>query len=134
MRRRLKTTVSENRLSNSMSDVTEIAKVVLGEVARAKQFTETKQVGDIFLSAETIISGLAYLLGAKLDAEQAYRIKRQTNISLGMSAAAAEATAKATDQYILWRKLEEVYDLGIQQVQLLKKFGPLLEDEYRRAR
>jgi hypothetical protein len=50
-----------------------------------------------------------------------------------MTAAAAEAAAKATDEYIQWRKLEEVYDLGVQQTQLLKKFGPLLDDEYRRA-
>ncbi len=116
-----------------MSDAIETAKVVLGEVSRAKQFTETKQIGEIFLSAETIISGLAYLLGAKLDAEQAYRIKRQSHIVDGMTAAAAEVSAKATDEYILWRKLEEVYELGIQQIQLLKKFGPLLEDEYRRT-
>jgi hypothetical protein len=116
-----------------MSDVTETAKIVLKEIARAKQFSETKQIGEVFLSAETIVSGLAYLLGAKLDAEQAYRIKRQAFIEGGMTAAAAEASAKATDQYIFWRKLEEVYDLGVQQIQLLKKFGPLLEDEYRRS-
>lgn len=117
-----------------MSDVTETAKVVLSEVARAKQFTETRQIGEIFLSAETIVSGLAYLLGAMLEAEQAYRIRRMKFINDGMSAAAAEAHAKATDEYTLWRKLEAVYDLGQQQIQLLKKFGPLLEDEYRRAR
>src|SRR4051794_29283201 len=95
-----------------MSDVLKTAKVILSEVARAKQFTEAKQVGDIFLSAETIVSGLAYLLGAKLDAEQAYRIKRQSFINDGMTAAAAEAHAKATNEYILWRKLEGVYELG----------------------
>ena len=117
-----------------MSDALKTAKVILGEIARAKQFTETKQVGEIFLSAETIVSGLAYLLGARLDAEQAYRIKRQAFIADGMTAAAAEAAAKATDQYIHWRKLEEVYELGVQQIQLLKKFGPLIEAEYQRAK
>ena len=117
-----------------MSDVIETAKLVLGEVARAKQFTETKQIGEIFLSAETIISGLAYLLSAKVEAEQAYRIKRQLHINEGMSAAAAEAHAKATDEYAHWQKLEGVYELGVQQIQLLKKFGPLLEDEYKRTR
>jgi hypothetical protein len=89
-------------------------------------------MGEIFLSAETIVSGLAYLLGAKLDAEQAYRIKRQSFINDGMTAA-AEAHAKATPEYIFWRKLEGVYDLGEQQIQLLKKFGPLLEAEYKRS-
>jgi hypothetical protein len=116
-----------------MSDVLKTAKVVLTEVARAKEFTETKQIGEIFLSAETIVSGLAYLLGAKLDAEKAYRVKRQSFIAQGMTAAAAEAQAKASDEYILRRKLEGVYDLGEQQIMLLKKFGPMLEDEYRRA-
>src|SRR5436190_11278482 len=108
-----------------MTDVTETAKLILGEVARAKYFSETQQIGEIFLSAETIISGLAYLLSAKLEAEQAYRIKRQSHINEGMTAAAAEAHAKATNEYIRWRKLEGVYDLGEQQIQLLKKFGPL---------
>src|SRR6266550_5696700 len=115
-----------------MSDALDTAKMILGEVARAKQFTQTKQIGEIFLSAETIISGLAYLLSAKLEAEQAYRIKRQSHINDGMTAAAAEAHAKATNEYIHWRKLEGVYDLGEQQIQLLKKFGPLLEAEYKR--
>jgi hypothetical protein len=117
-----------------MNDVIETAKVVLGEVARAKQFTETRQIGEIFLSAETIISGLAYLLAAKVEAEQDYRIKRMKFINDGMTAAAAESHAKASDEYVQWRKLEGVYDLGEQQIQLLKKFGPLLEDEYKRTR
>jgi hypothetical protein len=117
-----------------MSDVIETAKVVLGEVARAKQFTESQQIGEVFLSAETIVSGLAYLLGAKVEAEQQYRIKRLKCINDGMSAAAAEAHAKASDEYVKWQKLEGVYDLGVQQIQLLKKFGPLLEDEYKRTR
>ena len=68
-----------------------------------------------------------------LDAEQAYRIKRQTYINEGMTGAAAEAHAKATDEYKYWRKLEGIYDLGEQQIQLLKKFGPLLENEYKRS-
>jgi hypothetical protein len=63
-------------------------------------------------------------LSAKLDAEQAYRIKRQSHINDGMTAAAAESHAKPTDEYIRWRKLEGMYDLGEQQIQLLKKFGP----------
>jgi hypothetical protein len=49
--------------------------------------------------AETIISGLAHLLSAKVDAEQAYR-------NDGMTAAAAEAHTKPTDEYVRWRKLE----------------------------
>jgi hypothetical protein len=116
-----------------MNDVTETAKIVLAEVARAKQFTQTRQIGEIFLSAETIVSGLAYLLSPMLEAEQAYRIKRQSHINDEMTAAAAEAHAKASDEYKYWRKLEGVYDLGEQQIQLLKKFGPLLEAEYKRS-
>ena len=72
----------------------------------------------------------AYLLGPMLDAEQAYRMKRQSHINDGMT---AEAHAKASNEYIYWRKLEGVYGLGEQQIQLLKKFGPLLEAEYKRS-
>lgn len=116
-----------------MTDVTETAKIVLAEVARAKQFTQSQNIGAIFLSSETIISGLAYLLGAKLEAEQAYRIKRVKCINDGMSAAAAETHAKASDEYKAWRKLEGVYELGHEQIMLLKRFGPLLEAEYKRS-
>jgi|ERR1051326_216373 hypothetical protein len=116
-----------------MSDVNETAKLVLTEVARAKQFTQTGQLNEIFLSAESIVSGLAYLLSPMLDAEQAYRKLRQGYINDGMTAAAAEAHAKASDEYKFWRKLEGVYDLGEQQINLLKKFGPLLENEYKRS-
>ncbi|HLH93564.1 MAG TPA: hypothetical protein VKW08_00455 [Xanthobacteraceae bacterium] len=114
--------------------VSETAKIVLGEVAKAKHFTETGQLNEIFLSAETIISGLAYLLSAKVEAEQQYRLKRVKCLNDGMTAAAAEAHAKASDEYVYWQKLEGVYDLGVQQTQLLKKFGPLLDDEYRRTK
>lgn len=116
-----------------MSQALETAKLVLAEVARSKTFTETKQISEIFLSAETIVSGLAYLLGAKLEAEHAYRTKRQQFIAEGDTAAAAEAKAKATEDYVLWRKLEGVYALGEQRIQLLKKFGPLMYAEYGRS-
>lgn len=116
-----------------MTDVNETAKLILAEVASAKGFTEARNIGAVFLSAETIISGLAYLVGPMLDAEQVYRQKRLSYINDGMTAAAAEAHAKATDEYKYWRKLEHVYDLGEQQTQLLKKFGPLLEAEYKRS-
>lgn len=91
------------------SDALETAKVLLGEVARAKQFTETKQIGEIFLSVETILSGLAYLTGPLVDAEQQYRLKRVKFMNDGMSAAAAETHAKATDDYAYWRKLQYAY-------------------------
>src|SRR5262245_8930961 len=116
-----------------MSDALDTAKLVLGEVARAKHFTETKQIGEIFLSSETIVSALAYLTGPMLDAEHVYRLKRQSYIADGMTAAAAEANAKASEEYIYWRKLEMAYELGQEQINILKKFGPLLENEYRRS-
>jgi hypothetical protein len=116
-----------------MTDVTQTAKIVLTEVARAKGFSETQQLNEIFLSSETIISGLAYLLSPRLEAEQAYRKLITAGIDGGMSAAAAEAKAKASDEYVQWKKLEGVYELGQEQINILKKFGPLLNQEYQRS-
>jgi hypothetical protein len=61
-------------------------------------------------------------------------MKRVKYLNDGMSAAAAETHAKATDEYVQWKKLEGVYDLGHEQIMLLKRFGPLLEEEYKRTR
>jgi hypothetical protein len=68
-----------------MSETSQTAKIVLAEVARAKGFSETQQLNEIFLSSETIISGLAYLLSPRLEAEQAYRKLITAGIDGGMS-------------------------------------------------
>lgn len=114
-------------------ETSDTAKFILAEVARAKHFAQSRQINEIFLSAETITSLLAFLVGPKLDAEKLYRVLRQEFITNGASAAAAEAAAKATDEYFAWRKLEHVYELGHEQIMLLKRFGPLLQEEYNRS-
>jgi hypothetical protein len=51
----------------------------------------------------------------------------------GMKIGLAEAHAKAGEEYVLWRKLEGVYELGQEQIMLLKRFGPSLKKEYQRS-
>ena len=117
-----------------MSDVDETVKVVLAEVQNARDYSQPRNVNDLFLSSETIISGgLAYLVGPMLDAEQAYRARVQTLIDEGASVSGAEARARSEDEYKIWKKIERACELGEQQIMILKKFGTLLESENRRS-
>lgn len=111
----------------------ETAKIILAEVARAKGWSEPRNPHDLFLSAETIISALAYLVGPTMAAEQTHRRKVQTYIDRGMSVSGAEAKAKSEDEYYTWKKLERACELGQEQIMLLKKFGILMDGEQRRS-
>lgn len=116
-----------------MNDNTpEIAKDVLTAIARAKNYRSVTALDEIFFDAEAIVSSLAYLVGPKAELEQAYRLKIVTYMECGDSHAKAEAKAKATDEYKNWKKVEAVYELGHEQIMLLKKFKEDLAQEMRR--
>lgn len=111
-------------------DIKEAGKELVNEIARANQITSDTDIHEVFLSAERIISWLAYLISPIADMEQKYRI-----IAIpkeGQSNANADAIAKASDEYKEWRKFSALYDLGHEQVMLLKKFKENLELERRR--
>jgi hypothetical protein len=102
-------------------------------IAEARQYSRTTSPYDIFLTAESIIGTLAYLITPLMEAETAYRQIRATLIAGGESAASAEAKAKATEEYQKWRKLDLLYKLGEEQIKLLKKFQTNIEMEYKRS-
>ena len=72
------------------------------------------------MSAETIVSCLSFLIAPIADLEQKYRILALPTED--ESNAGAEARAKASDEYKEWRKYSALYDLGHEQIMLLKKF------------
>ena len=111
----------------------EIARTVLSVVASSKAYTSLPTSTELFVAAETIISALASLIGPKLDLEQKYRQEIKQYIEEGDSVAKAEVKAKAGDNYKEWRKLENVYELGEMQTQMMKKFKDELQGEYRRS-
>lgn len=111
-------------------EVKEAAIELRGEIIKANEITSNTDIHEVFLSAERIISWLAYLISPIADMEQAYRQKAIPNQE--QSNAAAEAIAKASDEYKEWRKYSALYDLGHEQVMLLKKFKENLELEKRR--
>ena len=113
-----------------MDDVKQSALGLRDEIAKANQITSDTNVHEVFLSAERIISWLAYLISPIAEMEQKYRMlaiasKDETNAS-------AEARAKASDEYKEWRKYTALYELGHEQVMLLKKFKENLEMERKR--
>lgn len=109
------------------------AKLILGEIARAKQYSKMPQPHDLFLSAETIISGMAYLVGPMLDFENAYKAQIVGYIDDGFSHNKAETKAQMGEAYKNYRKLKYVYDLGEMQTQMLKRFHSVLQDDYKRS-
>lgn len=112
-------------------DIKETAITLRDEIAKAQELTSDVDIHAVFLSAETIVSCLSYLISPIAEMEQRYRklaIPAQEE-----SNAAAEARAKASDEYKEWRKYSALYDLGGEQIAVLKKFKDGLQMEYKRA-
>lgn len=114
-------------------NVTQAAKDILVTIAESKNFSTTTDIQQIFENAETIIGLLAFLTGPIVDAESDYRQLIVRFEDEGKSNASAEARAKASEEYKIWRKLESVRDLATEQIQLLKKFQGDLGKEWQRS-
>lgn len=88
----------------------------------------------VFIDMEALISALASLTSPMLEAEQAYRRIKVKYIELGKSAAEADARARASDEYLWWRKLQAIYNLAEEQIKICKKWSMSIEAEYNRTR
>jgi len=102
-------------------DIHETAIILRNEIARAGQLASDVHIHEVFLSAETIISCLAYLISPIAEMEQRYR-QKVMDAMLSGSNAKAEAHGKASEEYKEWRKHAALYKLGHEQLMLLKKF------------
>lgn len=113
-------------------DIKETAILLRDEIAKAQQITTDTDIHSVFLSAETIVSCLSYLISPIADMEQKYRTRIVVFMESGDSHAAAEAKAKAENEYKDWRKYSALYDLGHEQIMLLKAFGKNQNLEFKR--
>jgi hypothetical protein len=113
-------------------DLKETALMLRDEIAKAKDLTSDVDIDAVFFSAETIISCLSYLISPIADMEQAYRRIVRDRLIAEDSNAKAEAIAKASEEYKSWKKYSALYDLGHEQVMVLKKFRDNLALERRR--
>jgi len=111
----------------------EEAKAIRDVIGKARDYRGVHDFHELFLDAETIIGSLAYLIGPKIELEAAYRKKVVEYMEAGDSHAKAEAKAKALDEYKNWKKVESIYDLGHEQVMLLKKFKEDLNKDWQRT-
>lgn len=102
-------------------------------IGLARKFSDATHFHDIFLSAETIIGILAYLITPVMLLEQKYRELVVKFMDGGDSHAKAEAKAKASNEYVEWRKYQTLTELAHEQIMLLKKFRDKLTDEYNRS-
>lgn len=110
-------------------DIKQMALMLRDEIARAQKLTNDVDIHEVFLSAETIVSCLSYLISPIADMEQKYR--RLSVPSEEESNAAAEAKAKASDEYKEWRKYSALYELGHQQILVLKAFSKNVNLEFK---
>lgn len=114
-----------------MDEIKQTAIMLRDEIAKAQELTSDTDIHTVFLSAETIISCLSYLISPIAEMEQKYRmlcIAKEDE-----SHAAAEARAKASNEYKEWRKYSALYELGHEQIMLLKKFREDLSRERSRV-
>lgn len=110
----------------------ELAKELRNAIGRAREYDRTDILG-MFMECENIIGILAYLISPLTKLEQEYRQKIVNYMeSEGDSHAKAEAKARASEEYMNYRKLDMLYKLGNEQVLILKKFKDNLEAEYKR--
>ena len=114
-------------------DVEQTCKEILSEIGMARRFTEVKTYHELFISAETIISQLAFLLGPLMDAEVAFLKKVREYNEGGLSVAAAEVKAKTEEEYLWWKKIKGTYELADSQILLIKKFADKLQGEFIRS-
>lgn len=114
-----------------MENYKETAKFLLSEIASAKNLISNSDMNGVFMSAENLISSLAYLITPLAELEQAYRKEAMTQDDKE-SQVKAEARAKASDTYKEWRKLDNLINLSHEQVMLLKKFRDDLAMEKQR--
>lgn len=102
------------------------------EIGFGKTLLETNDINGMFLSLETIISYLAYMISPMTELENKYRVLKAKFIEEGDSDAKAETKAKASVEYVDWKKVERLYELGHEQAMALKKFKDVAQGEYRR--
>jgi hypothetical protein len=107
------------------------ARFLITEIGKAEDLISKNDMSGIFMSAESIISSLAYLITPLAELEQKYRIEAITKDD--ESQAKAEARAKAGDTYKEWRKLDNLMELAKEQIMLLKKFRDDLAMEKQRS-
>lgn len=100
-------------------------------IHNAKQYNEARNPHEVFIDAEIIIGNLAFVSGIMLEFEHEYLKLKNSEVESGNSVARAESIAQASDTYFNYRKIKALYELGQEQVKLLKKFKDVIEDEYR---
>ena len=111
----------------------ELATELRDVIAKARNYSDVTDAHEIFMDAETIIGTLAFLISPIACLEQTYKMMIVEFMEDGDSNAKAKSKAEASDSYRDWKKLKAIYELGEQQLMLLKKFKDDLNSEYARS-
>lgn len=115
-------------------------KQLLAEIASSSKWGETVAPHITFQSCEKIIALMAQLNFFRVNAEMAYRKKlvilldsKKTKVIGGeereveMSYSEAEARAKASEEYDMHRRIENIFEIANEQVMAIKKWADVLK-------
>jgi len=120
--------------SSEYQDAVNVSRDLLREIQLSKGlYRDVVNHTHIFNAAQKIIAFQSFLIGPISDLEQSYRRIVTSCIADGMSNAASDAHAKASDDYKAWRKIERVYSLADEQIKLLKKFSDKMSTDYQNS-
>lgn len=113
-------------------EIQQLCEDLRSEIGHAKELSTTTDIHSVFMSVETIIGIMAYLISPLVVMESKFNTLVKQLESEGKSHASAETVAKTSEEYAEWKKVRLLYELGNEQVKVLKKFTQRLGEEYQR--
>jgi len=120
-------------MTDNKDIINQEARTIYTILREAKDKTEIGDFHGMFGDVETLISSLAFLITPLLEREMAYRQVIVREMANGAPNTKAEAIARASREYLDWKKLQMIYDLAEEQIKILKRFRGLIEQEFQRT-
>lgn len=115
-----------------MEKYIELAKKLRAKITLIQQYSTTTSFGIIFQAGAEILNLLSYLGSVEAELEVKYRRVIDEARKNGESIAAADVIGKASDEYLQFRKLQNLLVNGDRAYMFLKKFKDALDSEEKR--
>lgn len=118
---------------SNMKTIEDHCKELLAIVAGSPSKSGLHSFGQLFQEATEVNAIMAYLLSEEVVREQKYRLLVVALLEEGKPKSTAEAIAKASEEYVAYRKLQNTMKLADDHVKLIKKFSDKLKDDQFRS-
>lgn len=115
-----------------MDEAKQLAIQLQQKILEVQRLGDSTSVTHVFFAGEEINGLLTRLVSPLAEAESAYRAVVGRAKAMGESMASAEATGKASPEYLFFKKLEMYYERGQETFLHTKKLMDLLNAEQKR--